>query len=67
MENSKQCPVCGSKEIKQGKQHGEYARMYPINAKKSDFFIGGSDIISDICTECGHILSMKVAKPEKFK
>jgi len=64
MENLKECSVCGSKEIRQGKQKGQYARMYPI---KSIFFIGGSDIIASICSDCGYILSMKVEKPEKFK
>lgn len=58
-----ECPICGSKEIKEGKQSG-YARMYPIN---SFLNIGGSNIIARICTDCGHILSMRVEKPEKFK
>jgi hypothetical protein len=30
-------------------------------------FKTGSEVIADICTECGHILSMRVKNPEKFK
>jgi len=58
----KQCPICGSTEIKQGKQVA-HARMMPMDK----IFATGSDVIADICTDCGHILSMRVAKPEKFK
>lgn len=60
MENLK-CPLCGSKEIGQGKQ-GQ-SRMIPMNK----FWTTGSEIIADICTNCGHILSMKVRRPEIFK
>ncbi|MCB2309144.1 hypothetical protein LGL08_10440 [Clostridium estertheticum] len=34
---------------------------------KGNVFNTGSATIADICTACGHILSMKVEKPEKFK
>lgn len=56
------CPECGSKEIKQGKQTS-YARMYPI-----DMLIlrNGSEIIADICSNCGYIISMRVKDPEKI-
>jgi predicted RNA-binding Zn-ribbon protein involved in translation (DUF1610 family) len=64
IKNKTNCPVCGAAEIKQGKQKGIYARMYPINSKLN---IGGSDIIADICTNCGNIISMRVARPEKFR
>ena len=62
MTNNKECPVCGSKEIGKGKQSWQ-GKMFPID----DIFSSGSEIIAEICTECGHILSMSVAKPEKFK
>lgn len=62
MERLKKCPECGSTDIKQGKQTS-YAKMYPINTK---IYIGGSDIIADICSNCGCIISMKVKNPEKI-
>jgi len=62
MENLKECPVCGSKEIRQGRL-SDYAKIYP----PSSFLKGGSNIIAIICSDCGHILSMNVAKPQKFK
>lgn len=62
MEKNKECPICGSKEIGQGELSG-YAAMQPIGV----FFSNGSEIIADICTHCGYILSMRVKKPEKFK
>lgn len=62
MENKK-CPKCGSREIVKGKQ-GFQGKMYPL---KSLTAIGGSEIISDICTDCGYILEMRVEKPAKFK
>ena len=63
MEENKECPKCGSSEIGQGKQMRQ-AKMLPID---NISILGGSDIISDICTNCGHILDMRVEKPEKFK
>jgi len=62
MEYMKECPVCGSKELRQGKQRG-YARMFPLNS----FLQDGSNIIATICSDCGHILSTKVEKPQQFK
>ena len=55
------CTKCGSSEIGQGKLDG-YATMKPKNA----LFLG-SNIIANICTECGEILSMRVEEPKKFK
>lgn len=34
---------------------------------KGNVFNTGSATIVDICTACGHILSMRVGKPETFK
>ena len=53
MENNEICPKCGCIEIAEGKQNG-YARMYPID---NIFSMGGSNVISEICTNCGYIQS----------
>jgi len=58
----KECPVCGSKELGQGRQTGE-GRMLPLHS----FFKSGSSIIATICLDCGHILSMRVENPQQFK
>ena len=63
MENNEIYPKCGCTEIAEGKQSG-YARMYPID---NIFAMGGSNVISEICTNCGYILSMRVENPDKFK
>jgi hypothetical protein len=63
MESNNKCPICGSCEIGKGKLRG-YADMAPV---KGYVFTTGSPVIADICTNCGHILSMRVEKPEKFK
>ncbi|MGL5348894.1 MAG: hypothetical protein ACRDA3_16205 [Peptostreptococcaceae bacterium] len=55
------CPKCNCREIGQGKQVGN-ARMIPV-----DNLSWGSNVIADICTECGYIIEMRVEKPRKFK
>lgn len=60
---NKVCPKCGSNEIGQGKQIG-HGKMLPAN---NTFMSLGSNIIADICTECGYIMEMRVEKPYKFK
>lgn len=62
MEYDKKCPICGSTEIGEGKQTGE-GIMVPLEG----FFKTGSEVLADICTDCGHILSMRVKNPKKFK
>ncbi|MCT4606218.1 MAG: transcription initiation factor TFIIIB [Marinisporobacter sp.] len=62
MIENKECPVCGSKDIGKGKQYAQ-GKMFPID----NLISLGSEVIAEICTNCGHILSMKVTKPEKFK
>ncbi|WP_010233549.1 hypothetical protein [Clostridium arbusti] len=62
MEGNSECPICGCKEIGKGKQISQ-GKMFPIDKT----FSMGSEIVSDICTKCGYILSMRVANPEKFK
>ena len=66
MENNQECPICGCKEIGEGKQIAQ-GSMVPIGTMVLIGTMNGSAIISDICTECGHILSMRVEKPGKFK
>ena len=61
--DKKVCPKCGSTEIGQGKQYGQ-GRMCPIN---SIFMVNGSEIMADICTNCGYILETRVINPDKFK
>lgn len=58
------CPVCESNQIIKGIQKGIYARIYPLNSK---IYVGGSDIISDICKSCGSIFNTKVENLDKFK
>ncbi|WP_378210909.1 transcription initiation factor TFIIIB [Anoxybacteroides rupiense] len=62
MKEINECLSCGNKEIVQGKFQYE-AKVQPINKK----FSTGSDVLVDICSNCGLILSMKVENPEKFK
>jgi rRNA maturation endonuclease Nob1 len=65
MDSKKECPICGCKEIGKGRLS---AIMEPANKPTyKTFFTGGSIIEADICTKCGHVLSLRVAKPEKFK
>lgn len=63
MNKNEKCPNCGSKEIAQGKQMGQ-GKMVPIDSLGFSF---GSNVIADICTECGNILRTKVDRPGKFK
>ena len=62
MPNNKSCPICRCSEIGQGK-HMVQGKIMPLNK----VFTSVSEVIADICTNCGHILSMRVVNPEKFK
>ena len=62
MENYQECPICGCKEIGKGK-HISQGKMFPFNK----IFTTGSEVIAEICTNCGHILSMRVEEPKIFK
>jgi len=62
MESNKKCSICGCKEIGEGKLSG-YANMRSTNK----VFTTGSEVIAYICTKCGHILSMRVKEPDRFK
>lgn len=61
MEQEK-CPHCGSEELGRGLITG-YAKMVPGRRLLSS----GSDVLADLCTECGMILRLRVAQPKKFK
>ncbi|EMU52610.1 hypothetical protein CBDKU1_34520 [Clostridium butyricum DKU-01] len=37
--------------------------MIPVNK----IFTAGSNVLADICTSCGNILSLKVEEPGRFK
>lgn len=56
------CPVCGSESIKKGKIHG-IASLQSLNSRTS---LGGSELIVSFCSDCGEVLRMKVADPEKI-
>ncbi|HCW05656.1 MAG TPA: transcription initiation factor TFIIIB [Clostridium sp.] len=62
MNRIQECPVCGCTTIGEGVLSG-YASMMPAHR----IFSTGSKGIADVCTRCGHILSMRVANPSKFK
>jgi len=62
MSEKKECPICGCIEIGQGK-HISQGKLMPLNK----VLTSGSEVIAEICTNCGHILSMRVVNPEKFK
>lgn len=57
----KKCMVCGNEKIKKGKLHG-VASLQPLNSRVG---IGGSELIVSFCSECGEVLGIKVANPEK--
>lgn len=62
MKATKKCPECGCSHIGQGKWDG-YALLSPVDR----FFTTGSKVLAEVCTNCGLILALRVAKPEKFK
>lgn len=55
----KECPEGGCTEIGEGILN---TALRPINA-----IITSSQVIAEVCSNCGYILNMKVSKPEKFK
>lgn len=57
------CPMCGCEKIKKGKVHG-MAAVLPVRSRNGMF---GSAIILSFCAECGEVLDIKVANPEKVK
>lgn len=61
-ENFKKCPYCNSEKIGYGFQTN-HAKMIPLDRTISS---KSSDILAEICCQCGHILSLKVENPEYF-
>jgi hypothetical protein len=61
METNK-CEVCSSSELGEGVWSG-YARLNP----KGKFSLSGSNVIVDVCSDCGHIQNMRVKNPKIFK
>lgn len=57
----KKCTVCGNERIKKGKLHG-VASLLALNSRVG---VGGSELIVSFCSECGEVLGIKVANPEK--
>jgi len=62
MGNIIKCPICGCENIGQGKLSG-YTNMNIIN----NHFSIGSEVVAEICTKCGQILSLRINNPDKFK
>ena len=58
----KKCTVCGCEKIKKGKTTGIAA----LQSLKSRSGFGGSELIFTFCSECGEVLGIKVANPEKI-
>jgi hypothetical protein len=54
--------VSGCNQIGEGVFSG-YATMKSPNK----VFSLGSNVVADVCTKCGHIVSLRVTEPEKFK
>jgi predicted nucleic-acid-binding Zn-ribbon protein len=62
MSDKKECPICDCNEIGQGK-HMAQGNLFPLHK----VFTSGSEVITEICTNCGHILSMRAVTPHIFK
>lgn len=60
--NVKTCPICGCEQMKKGKLHGT-ATLHSLNSRVG---AGGSDLIFTFCAECGEVLGIKAANPEKI-
>ncbi len=57
---TEKCPECGSRQIGCGVFSG-YANM-SVQGK----WLSSSKVYADVCSNCGLIISMHVAQPEKF-
>jgi predicted nucleic-acid-binding Zn-ribbon protein len=62
MDKEERCPQCGSTEFGEGKLSG-YAALQPVGK----IFSMGSELIVKLCTNCGHVMGMRVLRPEKFR
>ena len=61
MDSVSKCPECGCTQIGKGKLSG-YANMTPVGR----IFTTGSQVIADVCSNCGLIIKLKVDSPHKF-
>lgn len=59
---TKKCTVCGNNKFKRGKITGIAA----LQSLKSRSGFAGSELIFTFCSECGEVLGIKVANPEKI-
>ena len=63
MENKKTCSACESKNIKTGKLHG-VASLQSLDARSG---LNGSELHMSFCADCGEVIGIKVANPDKIK
>ena len=63
MTTQKTCTVCGSKKTKIGKLHG-VASLQSLDARSG---LGGSELHMTFCADCGEVIGIKVAEPDKIK
>lgn len=62
MEDKKKCPECGSVNFSQGVWKG-YGALMPAGK----VFSMGSEVLAELCTNCGLIVNLRVGNPQKFK
>ena len=60
MSENKRCQFCGGRRIGEGKWSG-YAAMYPASSAWRS-----SPVLTEVCCDCGQVLSVRVQKPELF-
>ncbi|MDF9843692.1 MULTISPECIES: hypothetical protein [unclassified Paenibacillus] len=56
------CKACGSNTFAKGEIKNGYGNVMPIGKP----FTFGSPVIYTFCKKCGEVVSIKIAKPEKF-
>lgn len=61
--NNEKCPVCGCTQVKKGKLLG-VATLHSLDSRVG---VGGSELIFTFCGECGEVMGIKVANPDKIK
>ena len=62
MEEKRKCPECGSVNFGKGKWRG-YSALMPMDK----LFSMGSEVLVELCTDCGLIVNLRVQNPQKFK
>ena len=61
--NKKTCSACGGENIKTGKLHC-VASLQSLDARTG---LNGSDLHLSFCADCGEVIGIKVANPDKIK